>query len=100
MTSKLGKMTREEMAISHEIIQREAIDPIFRQRISFHLQEARTQLKAAMEDLTVPPEIIDELDYKIRTYGKMLSVALKMRVEETTKEDAFAEANITAQNEN
>ena len=98
--TKLGKMTREEVAISHEIMEREAIDRIFRQRISFHLQEARTQLKEALEDLTVSPEVIDELDYKIRTYGKMLSVALKMRVEETTMEDAFAEANITAQNEN
>ena len=97
MTSKLGQMTKEEIVISYEILTREMIDPIFRQRISFHLQEARGQLREAMKDVSVSPETIDELDYKIRTYGKMLSVALKMRLENRDKEDAFAEANVTAQ---
>jgi hypothetical protein len=92
-------MTREERTLSYEIRARELIDPLFRERIQVHLMDARGKLKAALEDITVSPETIDELDYKVRTYGKLLSVALKMDVVEKTKDDAFAEANVTAQEE-
>jgi hypothetical protein len=92
-------MTREEKALSFEIRAREEIDPYFRERLQFHLVAARGRLKEALGDITVAPEAIDELDYKIRTYGRLLSVALKMDVVPKTKDDAFAEANVTAQQE-
>jgi hypothetical protein len=92
-------MTREEKALSYEIQTREELDPKFRDRIQLHLMIARGRLKDALADIAVSPETIDELDYKVRTYGKLLSVVLKMNVVEKTKDDAFAEANVTAQNE-
>lgn len=97
--TKLNRMTREETALSYEIRARELTDPLFRERIQFHLLAARSRLKAALKDVAFSPEDIDELDYKVRTYGKLLSVALKMDVVEKTKDDAFAEANVTAQEE-
>ena len=99
MTAKLGRMTKEEKALSYEVQAREEFDPKFRDRIQLHLMIARGQLKDALANIAVSPETIDELDYKVRTYGKLLAVALKMNVVEKTKDDAFAEANVTAQSE-
>ncbi len=99
MADKLTRMTREEKILSYEIRAREELDPLFRERVQTHLMDARHKLKMALEDVTVSPETIDELSYKVRTYGKLLSVALKMDVIPQDKEDAFAQANITAQEE-
>lgn len=98
--TKPNKMSREEKILSYEIEARKELDPLFIDRLQFHLATARGQLKKALKEIQFSPEDIDRLDYKVRTYGKLLSVALKMiGVAESTKEDVFAEANITAQKE-
>jgi len=97
MTKKLGEMNKEEKMLSYEIKAREETDPRLRERLRANLMRVRKELALALEDPTVPPEVIDELDYKIRTYGKMLSVTSKMDIVEAGIEDAFAEANVTAQ---
>jgi hypothetical protein len=90
-------MSREERTLSYEIIARKEVDPYFRDRLQYHMINCRNKLKVCLKDITTTPEEIDELDYKVRLYGKLLAVAVKMDVETKTKEDAFAEANMTAQ---
>ena len=95
----LNTMSREEVILSHQVNMSKEIDPLYLDRLQFHLGATRTKLKHALTEVMCSPEEIEALDKKIRHYGKLLSVALKMNVVELTKEDAFAEANITAQKE-
>ncbi len=97
--TKLNRLTREEKALSYEIRMREEIDPYFKERVQAHLLASRNQLRVALKDIAFSPEDIGKLDNKIRTYGKLLAVALKMDVAEKNSDDAFAEANVTAQEE-
>jgi hypothetical protein len=97
MIDSLTKMTKEEKIISYEIRAKEEIDPRFRERVQHHFIVTREQLKAALDNVSISPESVELLDARVRMYGKILSVAVKMDVAEMGKDDAFAEANKTAQ---
>lgn len=99
MVIDLGKMTREERILSYQLLAYRELDPNLIARLKYQLLTARNQMKAAINDTSVPLEVMEQLDNQIRTYGKLLAVAVKMDLVDQTKDDVFAQANIQAQEE-
>lgn len=94
----MTKLTREEKAISCEIEALEQYDPLFRSRIKVHLQRARQVLTFMIKDPGASPEEVQETIRQVKEYGKYFDVIMKLEtILEGTKEDAFAQANVTAQ---
>jgi len=95
-----NKLTPEEEAVAAEVRYFDEIDPRFRERVRGHLAKARHELKLEGEKdskLEKSPAEIEELDNKIRLYGKIQDVIVKMDIMEAHDDLPFGEANARAQ---
>lgn len=89
-------------------------DPLLLKRVSIYLDALKDKMEDLKKDPEVPPALFDKVALEIRAYGRILDVAVEMKNEEmekklemlsnkkraqVKKEEAFGQANITAQEE-